>query len=171
MLSPTLQTRKHSHVRSSSSDFPPSTPSSRQLPAVPRQVSTWSPRRLFPRKASAAGRAPSSAVLAPSLLGCSPRPGGSPAYSPLLPVALLTATPRSVLFRTSSLRASSTFPGISVPKEPPPAVSRASLVHPAQPFTLSLAKSIPLLCSGPPAALGTFCLLPHAESGAVLAFS
>lgn len=108
-----------------------------------------------------------SAVLTPSLLGCSPRPGASPAYSVLLPVELLTATPRNILFRTSSLRASSRFPGISVPKEPPPASSRASLLHPGktQPFTLSLAKSIPLLCSGPPAALGPLGLLPHAESG------
>lgn len=153
------------------------------LPAPPAPVSfQLLPGRCLhgPRDGCSPGRLQQLGVLParqcspPSLLGCSPRGGGgSPAYSVLLPVALLTATPRSILFRTSSLRASSTFPGISVPKEPPPAFSRASLVHPgkAQPFTLSLAKSISLLCSGPPAALGPLCLLPHAESGAVLAFS
>lgn len=110
-----------------------------------------------------------------SLLGCSPRPGGSPAYSVLLPVELFTATPRSILFRTSSLRASSRFPGISVPKEPPPAFSRASLMHPGktQPCTLTLAKSIPLLCSGKAVQLhwGPFVSSLMRSLDAVLAFS
>lgn len=154
-------------TRSSSSAFPPSTPSSVSFQLLPGRCLHGPRVGCSPGRLQQLGELPARQCSPPSLLGCSPCPGASPAYSVLLPVELLTATPGSILFRTSSLRASSRFPGISVPKEPPPAFSRAGLVHrgKTQPLTLSLAKSTPLLCSGPPAARGPLCLLPHAESG------